>query len=213
MRSTEWLSASRSVLELVPRPARIAPRAAIGDRGRWTTRNVVRMAATILLSTAAFCHAQQTNGVRSKIYEPDADKDGKADFRVETISRDGTKVMVIWSRPNVQGVLKVTSRSYLAGGELVMTESDEDKDGVLETVAIFRPGTSDLEVFIRKDDGAIEPADEKLLDLIKRQVGAVSNVVEKTLGQGADADSAMKLFRETRKELQALEAEKADAKQ
>jgi hypothetical protein len=35
MRSTEWLSASRSVLGLVPRPARIAPRAAIGDRGRW----------------------------------------------------------------------------------------------------------------------------------------------------------------------------------
>ena len=34
MRSTEWLSASRSVLGLVPRPARIAPRAAIGDRGR-----------------------------------------------------------------------------------------------------------------------------------------------------------------------------------
>jgi len=34
MRSTEWLPASRSVLGLVPRPARIAPRAAIGDRGR-----------------------------------------------------------------------------------------------------------------------------------------------------------------------------------
>jgi hypothetical protein len=35
MRSTEWLPASRLVLGLVPRPARVAPRVAIGDRGRW----------------------------------------------------------------------------------------------------------------------------------------------------------------------------------
>jgi hypothetical protein len=34
MRSTEWLPVSRSMLGLVPRPAWIAPRAAIGDRGR-----------------------------------------------------------------------------------------------------------------------------------------------------------------------------------
>jgi hypothetical protein len=34
MRSTEWLPASRLVLGLVPRPARVAPQAAIGDRGR-----------------------------------------------------------------------------------------------------------------------------------------------------------------------------------
>jgi hypothetical protein len=34
MRSTEWLPASRLVLGLVPRPARVAPRVAIGDRGR-----------------------------------------------------------------------------------------------------------------------------------------------------------------------------------
>jgi hypothetical protein len=43
MRSTEWLSASRSVLELVPRPARIAPRAAIGDRGRWAGKRKTHM--------------------------------------------------------------------------------------------------------------------------------------------------------------------------
>jgi hypothetical protein len=34
MRSTEWLPASRLQLGLVPRPAGVAPRAAIGDRGR-----------------------------------------------------------------------------------------------------------------------------------------------------------------------------------
>jgi hypothetical protein len=34
MRSTEWLPASRLVLGLVPRLARVAPRVAIGDRGR-----------------------------------------------------------------------------------------------------------------------------------------------------------------------------------
>jgi hypothetical protein len=41
MRSTEWLPVSRSVLGLVPRPARIAPRAAIGDRGRWAKQKYV----------------------------------------------------------------------------------------------------------------------------------------------------------------------------
>jgi hypothetical protein len=34
MRFTEWLPASRLQLGLVPRPARVAPRVAIGDRGR-----------------------------------------------------------------------------------------------------------------------------------------------------------------------------------
>ena len=38
MRCTEWLPASRSMLGLVPRPAWIAPRAAIGDRGRSTKK-------------------------------------------------------------------------------------------------------------------------------------------------------------------------------
>jgi hypothetical protein len=35
MRSTEWLPASRLLLGFVPHPAGVAPRAAIGDRGRW----------------------------------------------------------------------------------------------------------------------------------------------------------------------------------
>jgi hypothetical protein len=33
-RRTEWFPASRLVLGLVPRPARVAPRVAIGERGR-----------------------------------------------------------------------------------------------------------------------------------------------------------------------------------
>jgi hypothetical protein len=37
-RLTEWLPASRSMLGLVPRPAWIAPRVAIGDRGRWAKK-------------------------------------------------------------------------------------------------------------------------------------------------------------------------------
>jgi hypothetical protein len=34
MRCTEWLPASRPMLGFVPHPAWVAPRAAIGDRGR-----------------------------------------------------------------------------------------------------------------------------------------------------------------------------------
>jgi hypothetical protein len=41
-RLTEWLPASRLVLGLVPRPARVAPRVGIGDRGRWQKKIAVR---------------------------------------------------------------------------------------------------------------------------------------------------------------------------
>jgi hypothetical protein len=38
MRSTEWLPASRPMLGFVPHPAWVAPRVAIGDRGRWANK-------------------------------------------------------------------------------------------------------------------------------------------------------------------------------
>src|SRR6266516_5398024 len=69
----------------------------------------------LLLVTVA-CRAQDTNGITSKIFERNRDKDGKPDVRIETVYRGDKTVMLIWSKPNAQGVMTVTSRSYFAGG-------------------------------------------------------------------------------------------------
>ena len=37
--------------------------------------------------------------------------------------------MLIWSKPNAQGNMIVSSRSYFVGGDMVTTESDGDGDG------------------------------------------------------------------------------------
>jgi hypothetical protein len=60
----------------------------------------MRVLAIILLFVATGCHAQDTNGITRRVFERDSDKDGKSDLRVETVYRDGTKVMLVWSKPD-----------------------------------------------------------------------------------------------------------------
>lgn len=172
----------------------------------------MRVLAIILLFVATGCHAQDTNGITSKVFEHDSDKAGKPDLRVETVYRDGTKVMLIWSKPDGQGVLKVTSRSYFAGGDMVTTESDEDRDGVFETIAVYRAGTTAMEVFTRQQDGSVAPVSRQTLAAYKKQNAAISTFWEKALGEGADVDKAMEMLTETQQKIQAAEKEKTDGK-
>jgi hypothetical protein len=46
--------------------------------------------------------------------------------------------MMAISRPTADGELRVSSRSYFAGGSIVMTESDEHRTGRLDTVTIYQ---------------------------------------------------------------------------
>ncbi len=165
----------------------------------------------LLLVTVA-CRAQDTNGITSKIFERDRDKDGKPDVRIETVYRGDKKVMLIWSKPNAQGVMTVTSRSYIAGGDLVSTESDEDGDGIFETIAVYRSGTSDMEVFTRQRDGSVKPVSARTLAVHKRQHAAISEFWDKAFDKGTDIDKAMEMMRETQQKIRDAEKEKTDGK-
>lgn len=166
----------------------------------------------ILLFVATGCHAQETNGITSKAVERDTNKDGRPDFRVETVYRNGQKVMLIWSKPDAKGVLRVSSRSYLAGGDMVTTESDEDRDGVFETITVYRAGTTDTEVFTRQQDGSVAPVSGQELAAYKKKIAAMDEFWDKAFDKDTSADKAMELMEAARCKLQAAEREKLDAK-
>ncbi len=94
---------------------------------------------------------------------------------MEMTYRGKTRVMVEMFRPNAQGVLVISERSYLAGGDLVTTESDEHQSGKFDTIAVYRPGTDDMEVFTRLADGSVKPVSTQTLQAYKKQNAAISN--------------------------------------
>ncbi len=184
----------------------------VAEPGCWTKGHTVKALVIILISLATGCHAQDTNGITSKVFERDADKDGNPELRVETVYRDGTKVMLIWSKPDAQGVLRVSSRSYFAGGDMVSTESDEDRDGLFETIAVYRAGTTDMEVFIRQQDGSVIPASAQTLAAYRKQNAAIVDFFEKAFEKGTDTDKAMELMEEAQRKIQAAEKEMTNGK-
>jgi hypothetical protein len=120
------------------------------------------------LLLAFACHSEDTAGITNKVTEIDRDKDGKIDVRMETVYRGKTKVMMLMSRRNASGEMAIVSRSYFAGGELRMTESDEDGDGFLETVFFHTPDSNDIEVFKRQADGSARPVSTPALEIYKK---------------------------------------------
>jgi hypothetical protein len=172
----------------------------------------MRILATTLLFAAAGCHAQDTNGITTKAFERDPDKDGRPDLRVETVYRDGMKVMLIWSKPDAQGDLKVSSRGYFVGGDLVTTESDEDRDGFFETIAVYRAGTADMEVFTRQQDGSVTPVSGQTLGAYRKQNAAIVDFFAKAFEKGTDTDKAMELIEDAQRKIQAAAKEKVDGR-
>ncbi len=124
------------------------------------------------LLLAAGCHAEDVSGVTNKVTEIDRDKDGKTDVRMETVYRGKAKVMLIMSRRNQEGLMVVSSRSYLANGEIVMGESDEDRNGTLETITVFARGERLVDMFTREPDGSVFPVSSQKLELMKKQVAS-----------------------------------------
>ena len=172
----------------------------------------MKMLVAILLVVTSGCHAQETNGIISKVVERDTNKDGSPDLRVETVFRHGQKVMLIWSKPDASGLLKVSSRSYFAGGDMVTTEGDENRDGFFETLAVYRAGTTDMEVFTRHQDGSVTPVSGQALAAYKRQIAAMDEFWDKAFDKNTSIDKTMELMEETRRKIQAAEKEKLDAK-
>ena len=183
----------------------------------------MRLFATVILAAAAACSGQDPNDsitakvleedrdedLTTKVFEHDRDKDGKFERRIETISRDSTAILRVFTKIN-DGVTN-TSRSYQVADDLVMTESDDDGDGVFETIAIYHPAKSEMEVFTRKKDGSVQPVDAQTLAAYKRQNAAISDFWDKAYD--TDEDNIIELIQETQKQIRDAEKEKTPASQ
>ncbi|HVU07814.1 MAG TPA: hypothetical protein VHG89_04640 [Verrucomicrobiae bacterium] len=134
----------------------------------------------LILSFTLSVFAEDASDITTKVFEKH-DKDGKVNLRMETVYRGKTKILMVVSRLNKQGQLVVTSRSYLVGGNLVMTESDENRDGFFETVAVYDSRTDDMEEFIRQPDGSVKPVSTQTLQTYKKQNEAMTKFWRDTL--------------------------------
>lgn len=172
----------------------------------------------ILFLLCASVHGAITNStnvvgdITTKVLERTAEE-GKPDLHIETVYRGKTKVMMIMSRRNQNGVLAVTSRCYLAGGKLVMVESDEDGDGVFESLTVFNPDTEDFEKFIRQPDGSVKPMSTQSIDATKR-MKAVADESLRTLLQNPDMTNreVEDLLEKNRQKIEAIKKKKPDGK-
>lgn len=102
-----------------------------------------------------------------KVSERDLNKDGVTDIRIETHLRNGQPVLKVTDFRNKKGVM-VRSVSYLVGGKLVATETDEDGDGFRELFTLIDTSTGGEEAFLRSQDGTVSPVPTDTLNAIRK---------------------------------------------
>ena len=155
-----------------------------------------------LLSTLAVLGlAAEADGLSSKVAEVDRDKDGKPDVRMEVISRDGVKQMMVMSRADESGAWKVTARSFYVGPHMAVTESDEDSDGFFEMVAVYREDPEDVNAFVRERDGSVRPAEVKVVDALLKQNAVLTEFWSKPERDSEKMEAAIKGLRKKIKEI------------
>jgi len=143
----------------------------------------------------------------TKVFERDADGDGKPDSRYETYRRGQEKVLTVISRADDKGVLTVRSRSYRVNGQVVFTEVDEDGDGVFESLVAQHPDGDALEVFVRENNGTVRPASSRVVELRREQFAAIENFFSEAFDESGDTNNFPALMRKTQQEIQETEAE------
>lgn len=162
----------------------------------------------ILLSLCS-CRSEDTSEITRKIHERDRDGDGNPDSRIEQVFRGDLEVMIVfWSKTSPTGEWVVTSRSYSAGTNMVMIESDQDGDGLFETLATYGSKPEDMQVFSRNPDGLVQPASPQNLAAHRKQTEAFEKFfgsLDKTMSD----DELTELLNETQKKIQEAEIEKS----
>jgi hypothetical protein len=135
-------------------------------------------------------------------------KNGRPDTRIETVFRGETKVLMVMSHRNARGALAVT-RSYFVEGRMVMAESDEDGDGVFESVTVWSPGTDAFEQFRRLPDGSVRPVSAAVLEATKKQKAVADESLRKALeNPDMSAKELDALVRENRQKIMEIEKQK-----
>ena len=144
--------------------------------------------------------------ITTKVTELDGNKDSKADSRFETFYRGGVKVLMVYSRADTNGVMRVNARTYFVNGEIVLSEGDDDGDGVFETIIATHPETEDLEVFTRAIEGDVRPASSRTVAAHKKQMSAVAEFFDEM----PDMDDLDEKFRAAKKKIEDAEKEKEE---
>ncbi len=168
----------------------------------------------ILLCASAYGADITTTNIAGEITTVVSERrtdDGKPKYRVETSYRGKERILRVTSRPNKQGKMAMTSRTYFAGGKLVMVESDDDGDGTFSHFAVFLPGTDDLEMFTREPDRSVKPASAKEIELVKKESDlAVESFIK--MKPGVSDQEIAKSLQETRQKIQDLQNQVKDDK-
>ena len=176
----------------------------------------------ILLVCSIGCRGPHSNGetqsaktasmadgeITTKLTELDGNKDGKADTCMETFYRGGVKVLMVYSRADTNGVMRVNARTYFVNGSIVLSEGDHDGDGVFETILASHPETKDLEVFTRTVDGGVRPASTRTVNAHKKQMSAVAEFFQEMPEVGGNSDDFDERFRAAKKKIEDAEKEK-----
>jgi hypothetical protein len=104
------------------------------------------------------------------------DKDGKCISSLEEIYRGKDEIMLVTRSLNSKGDLVVKSRNYIIHGNIVMSEMAFDKGDKLNIILVRHPGSENLEVFRRQDDGSVRPASTELVQAFINQDSAMSRM-------------------------------------
>lgn len=163
-----------------------------------------------LLAAVVFrADAADREGLSTKKAEVDRDKDGRPDVRMEIISRDGQRQMMVMSRTEKSGEWKISARSFYVGSHMAVTESDEDGDGFFEMVVVYREDPKDVSAFVRERDGSVRPADVNVVEALRKQDAVLSEFWSKPVRDPDKIDAATKELRGKIKEI-AEETKKTD---
>jgi hypothetical protein len=158
------------------------------------------------LSWSADTKNDDSQEITSKVFEHDYNC-GKTHSRTEAFYRGKARQHILLTNRTTEGGVTKTSRGYSVG-DMLVTEADEDGDGIYETLIIENTKTNELEMFSRKADGSVRPVDAKTLALTKQQHVDIKKFWDKAFDKDANTQEFVESAKALRERLQKAEKEK-----
>ena len=132
--------------------------------------------------------------ITTKVFDHDYDG-GKRHCHTEVFYRRGNAHHILMIMRTTEAGVTKTERGYTVG-DIIVTEVDDDGDGMYETLLIKNTKTNDLEVFSRHADGTVCAADAKTLALAKQQDSDMKKFWDKAFDKDTDFVQSTKALRE-----------------
>jgi hypothetical protein len=97
---------------------------------------------------------------------------GEVRQRATTITRNGKRVMVtLWNKATKDRARETFARSYWHDGKLVLSEGDEDGNGILDLLILYDDVGMPIEAFDEKKDGTLFPLSKDRVEKIRKEYG------------------------------------------